>query len=334
MTWIGIAPYYLPLSVNHRARTVAHGAFSSGAVDLHDLGIVHFAVERRINGGQIRMMAVRRELNALQESAAQILHEPASRVGVASADEPRRDQLRVGVDGRPRPHVAPSMRLLFLGDVLLFRANELPDFIALETARAEHPHIRIMESRACHTEFSEQFENRGLAHVRHARRAPDAVALNQGGYYGGSLCGGQLIHGVSQSIIEVENLTRLRASPLPESATTFKAGDWVQWESQGVLQFETPKRLLSLSQDGGFAFVEGTQTGIPIDQLRKAEPPPAPEVGAKLPLGTVREVSALDEGEALLQWPASLSAASVEELEAWLQLVIKKLKRRASAKAD
>jgi hypothetical protein len=48
-----------------------------------------------------------------------------------------------------------------------------------------------------------------------------------------------------------------------------------------------------------------------------------------LPIGVVREVSALEEGEAVLQWPASLSAASVDELEAWLQLVIKKVKRRA-----
>ena len=46
------------------------------------------------------------------------------------------------------------------------------------------------------------------------------------------------------------------------------------------------------------------------------------------PVGSVREVSMLDEGEAVLQWPATLSATSVEELEDWLQLVLKKLKRR------
>jgi hypothetical protein len=47
-----------------------------------------------------------------------------------------------------------------------------------------------------------------------------------------------------------------------------------------------------------------------------------------------REVSVLEEGEAILQWPATLSAASVEELEEWLTLVLKKLKRRVNASAD
>ena len=41
-----------------------------------------------------------------------------------------------------------------------------------------------------------------------------------------------------------------------------------------------------------------------------------------------REVFSLDAGEALLQWPAAIDAESVQELEEWLNLVIRKLKRR------
>jgi hypothetical protein len=48
----------------------------------------------------------------------------------------------------------------------------------------------------------------------------------------------------------------------------------------------------------------------------------------KPPVGVAREVSSLQEGEAMLQWPATLSADSVAELEDWLTLLIKKLKRR------
>jgi hypothetical protein len=108
-----------------------------------------------------------------------------------------------------------------------------------------------------------------------------------------------------------------------------QVGDWVQWESQGAYQFETAKRVLNLSADGGFAFVDGTTTGIPVDQLRKVDPPPqADKLGGKPPMGIAREVSTLDEGEALLQWPATVSQESVQELEAWLNLVLKKLKRR------
>jgi len=44
--------------------------------------------------------------------------------------------------------------------------------------------------------------------------------------------------------------------------------------------------------------------------------------------GVAREVSSLPEGEAILQWPASMSLESVSDLEDWLALVVKKMKRR------
>lgn len=63
-------------------------------------------------------------------------------------------------------------------------------------------------------------------------------------------------------------------------------------------------------------------TPLPI----KAPPPP--------PAGSVREVSVLDEGEAVLQWPAAISMTSVAELEEWLNLVVRKLKRRAQLDSE
>lgn len=48
-----------------------------------------------------------------------------------------------------------------------------------------------------------------------------------------------------------------------------KVGDNVQWTSQGTDQFEEPKKVTKISDDGKFAFVEGSNTGIPIDQLAK-----------------------------------------------------------------
>lgn len=59
------------------------------------------------------------------------------------------------------------------------------------------------------------------------------------------------------------------------------------------------------------------------------QPGPTPAVtGLQSGTGVSREVSSLLEGEAMLQWPATLSADSVQELEDWLDLVIRKLKRR------
>jgi hypothetical protein len=106
-----------------------------------------------------------------------------------------------------------------------------------------------------------------------------------------------------------------------------EVGDFVQWESQGVLQFEA-RKVIGISPGRDYVFVEGSSTGIAVDQVRKVEPPP---VSKKAPVGVAREVSSLEEGEAMLQWPAVLSPNSVVELEDWLSLVVKKLKRRYGA---
>ncbi|WP_024340906.1 hypothetical protein [Bradyrhizobium japonicum] len=54
-------------------------------------------------------------------------------------------------------------------------------------------------------------------------------------------------------------------------------GDLIQWESGGALQFETPKRVRFVSEDGNWVGVEGSQTGIPMNEViveQKGSPPP------------------------------------------------------------
>lgn len=57
-------------------------------------------------------------------------------------------------------------------------------------------------------------------------------------------------------------------SALPDEAFGGAAvGDLVQWESGGALQFETPRRVRWVSEDGAWLAVEGSDTGIPMDQV-------------------------------------------------------------------
>jgi hypothetical protein len=51
------------------------------------------------------------------------------------------------------------------------------------------------------------------------------------------------------------------------AAPKVKLGDRVQWTSGGVDQFATPRKITRLSEDGEWAFVEGSDTGIPIAEL-------------------------------------------------------------------
>lgn len=89
-----------------------------------------------------------------------------------------------------------------------------------------------------------------------------------------------------------------RESKPPEnkSPLTFggaKLGDFVQWESQGALQFSKPLRVRLVSEDGEWLAVEGSETGIPMSEVyvenragdvEKAKPPtfaiPHPEMAS------------------------------------------------------
>jgi hypothetical protein len=71
-----------------------------------------------------------------------------------------------------------------------------------------------------------------------------------------------------------------------------KVGDLVQWESQGVLQLPHPLRVRLVSDDGNWIAVEGSETGIPMNEVlvetkaipappifRMSDNQPAPEQG-------------------------------------------------------
>jgi hypothetical protein len=46
-----------------------------------------------------------------------------------------------------------------------------------------------------------------------------------------------------------------------------KKGKFAKWVSQGVEQWLEPKRIVHLSEEGDYAFFDGTMTGIPVSQL-------------------------------------------------------------------
>jgi hypothetical protein len=73
-------------------------------------------------------------------------------------------------------------------------------------------------------------------------------------------------------------LPELRIEPEFKSATiepkSAHTGDLVQWTSGGVDQFETPRRVRGIHQRDGkeWAFVEGTNTGVPVSELTVVTP--------------------------------------------------------------
>jgi hypothetical protein len=127
-----------------------------------------------------------------------------------------------------------------------------------------------------------------------------------------------------------------------------EVGASVQWSSGGVLQFDAPRAVTGLSLDGRFIFVEGSSTGLPIEEVEIVQPapetpasPPSPATAtttppvpsrqttqlAPLKIGIERASFPLKGGLAVVEMPAELSAEDFEDFEAWMQLVLRKAKR-------
>jgi hypothetical protein len=69
--------------------------------------------------------------------------------------------------------------------------------------------------------------------------------------------------GISEEIDDVTGL-KFGEQITPKEV---KIGDEVQWTSQGTDQFAEPRKIKSISEDGKYAFVEGSDTGIPVAEL-------------------------------------------------------------------
>lgn len=118
-------------------------------------------------------------------------------------------------------------------------------------------------------------------------------------------------------------------------------GDFIQWESQGALQFETPRRVRWVSDDGDWIAVEGSDTGIPMSQVTLEQgatksPPPIPpaqlQPNADAPptVGQRKAVFPVSEGDVTFLFPDGMTEEGIEELEAYLAVFLKKEKRKAT----
>lgn len=120
-------------------------------------------------------------------------------------------------------------------------------------------------------------------------------------------------------------------------------GDFIQWESQGALQFEKPRRVRWVSDDGAHLAVEGSDAGIPMNQAiietdtSSVTPPPQtppPVSSAQQEVakeGHRKAVFPVSEGDVTFVFPEGMTLDGIEELEAYLAVFLKKAKRNAQA---
>jgi hypothetical protein len=126
-----------------------------------------------------------------------------------------------------------------------------------------------------------------------------------------------------------------------------RVGDLIDFEVGGVLANAEPLRVRALSPDQAWVFVDGSETGLPMEQVIVKKRAAATTPGAtppRLPLDTAdkgkfeeavpegyrTEQFDTDEGLIKISWPSNLSLQSVEDMKEWLTLLQKRIERRAS----
>lgn len=125
-----------------------------------------------------------------------------------------------------------------------------------------------------------------------------------------------------------------------------EVGDLVQIEINGAFQLENPAlvRAIQEHEDETWVFIEGSETGIPMEQMIitqkgsgsgegniHTQPPVLPENQDTPPKpGSRKDMTSLDEGDAILTWPREISKDSYYDLEAFLEGVLRKAARRVS----
>lgn len=125
-----------------------------------------------------------------------------------------------------------------------------------------------------------------------------------------------------------------------EESPRVQIGSYVQWSPGGIMQFAEPRKVTAFSEEKDYLFVEESFTGIPVNEVTVMPipaattivPPVQPSAGTpppvrSAPAGSKQDTFTLDEGLVILQWPSSLSGASYEDFESWIQLQLKKIKR-------
>ena len=141
-------------------------------------------------------MPIGRELHPAFQPIRHVEHERVSVLGVPAADEVGQHELGVGINGRPRPHVASIVRRRLGGRyVLLLAVGEGPNLIDLHPLRLNAPNVLVVVGGARFASVHEQLRNRVLADVRRPHHRADRHALTEEVQDARTVGRGELVYG-------------------------------------------------------------------------------------------------------------------------------------------
>ena len=196
MALVGVAGNHRALCADESRWAVATRHALRGrrlAVALFEHSVIRIGAEDFFNRFGVVGPAVRSDLRSTDNASREVVQKLNRRGRGAWANHVGHHQAAVGIDGGPRPHIAPFVEFLFW-HVLLLRADKRPDFINLQPRRLDVPDVRIVIGRARGAKVAQQLFHSHAGDAGDARRAAQRIALNQRRNHANAIRRAQSVH--------------------------------------------------------------------------------------------------------------------------------------------
>lgn len=133
----------------------------------------------------------------------------------------------------------------------------------------------------------------------------------------------------SEHFVGPEDGSELSAHNAESSQSDVRLGDLVQWVSNGEARFSSPRRVRAITEDDQWLFVDGSQTGIPKDEVEvvghitptnvtEVVPPVLGEIEKSAPVSELNKINFKSEGDGVISISARLDVEGLVLLEAKL----------------
>ena len=160
------------------------GYAGTSSVVLHQDRVIDVGSERRVNCSEVEAIAVRGQLDSVRHACGEIVNEHLGSGIVAIADRDGANEFGIRVHRHPGPYIASAGdAVLDRGcEISLLRADEGPDFVALD-ALTRQVYQRVVEVvRAYVAKINKQFRDCVFRCARHANGSANRATFNQAGY--------------------------------------------------------------------------------------------------------------------------------------------------------
>ncbi len=183
MLRVEIAANDFHISADTGSRGVARFVFRRDAINFLKLREINVGPKGVFNSVEVNLVTVGGDLNSPTDAVGAILHELIPPARASTAYQVANAQLRVDINGRPRPNISPADFFLLWLYVAGLGTHKLPNFVALKTPDSKVTHVQVMVFGAGIRKVEEKIDYSVLGNPGHPHGRTDGITFDQCRYH-------------------------------------------------------------------------------------------------------------------------------------------------------